>query len=166
MSASSNSFSHIAGVLNAPITNDGYAIRPSRACAIIDSGNLWHTDPCNDTCGTDSSRTNTYLDGIYACLDQGLGGLSRHHITRNQLGTVTKTFFHPRHCLDDHARMSMRDIDYQHIDTFLDQGRTAVISIRSHSHSCTYTQAPVFVLGCVGIENFLLDVFHGDEPFK
>src|SRR5258707_11145833 len=112
MSTGRNRFGYITGVLNTPITNDRYTIRSSRTYAIIDGSNLWHTNTGNNTRRTDSSRANTYLDGICTRLDQGRGGLSGYHVACNQLGTLAKTLFHPRHRLDDHVRMSMRGINH------------------------------------------------------
>ena len=63
------------------VTSPEYLIPPSAmigipysfatAVAVHNSGYLRNTDTCNDTCGTDRSGSDTYLDSVNAGLDQG-----------------------------------------------------------------------------------------------
>src|SRR5215469_18771187 len=62
--------------------------------------------------------------------------------------------------------MSMRGISYEDIYPFFDQRGTTITGIRSHTYCSADTKAAILIFRCIGVEDFLRDVLHGDETLE
>src|SRR5262249_22179724 len=78
----------VTGEFDATLGDTRHASIAAFGDGIGDCGELWYTDPGDDTGRADRSRADANLDRVGACLDQSLSALSRHDISGDQLGVV------------------------------------------------------------------------------
>ena len=62
----------ISGILDTTVCNDRDSVFFCSFVAVHNSSDLRNTDTCNNSCGTDRSRSDTNLNCIYTGLDQSL----------------------------------------------------------------------------------------------
>ena len=110
----------------------------------------------------DRTGTNANLDGVGAGVDQCLGAIGRRHVAGDHLHVVGK-LLHLGDGLQHIFRMAVGRVDHQHVDTGVNQGLRTFVSLVADGGGCGNAQAPLIVLGCVGVEARLFDVFHGDQ---
>src|SRR5579885_2454506 len=78
-----NGFGDIPRILDTTIGDDWHVILSRYLGAVINGGDLRHANTGDDARCTNSSRSNTYLDGIRSRLNYRLCRLSRDNITRD-----------------------------------------------------------------------------------
>src|SRR5690242_8471355 len=166
MSACCDGFSNITGVLYATISHNRHIIWTSGTGAFIYSSDLGNTYASNNAGGADSTRTDAYLYSIDPRLDKSPGRFGGHDVACHQLYLVPETIFHMCHCLDNHMGVRMRSIYNKQIHPLFDQSGTTCIGIGSDTDSSSDTQAAIFILGCIRIQNLLLYILDGDEAFE
>ena len=164
--ASGDSLGDITRVLNTTICNNRHTMLTGEKSTVINRGDLWHPNTRDNASRANSTCTDTYFHSVCSCLDKGLSCLGCHDIAHDQLHLSSKTFFYLRHRFNDHARVSVGGIYYQHIHSLFDQGGTTSTSIWSYTDCGPNTQATIFVFGSMWVENFLLDILHGDKALE
>ena len=129
------------------------------------SAQLWYTYTGYDTCGTDRTRTDTYLNTISAILYQILGSLACSNITYNYVNirecslNLMKFFNHT-------LRVTMSSIDNQSINTSLDQSLCTLQGIDSNAYTSSNTQTSLSILASHWLVLSLSDVLVSNQTYQ
>src|SRR5207249_11127193 len=74
----------VAGLGDAAVGDDGYSFLFRRAQTDVKRGELWNTDPGDDACGADGTRSLAKLDGIGATVSQILNARCGGHVAGDE----------------------------------------------------------------------------------
>ncbi len=128
-----------------------------------DGGELRHADAGDDAGGADRARPDADLDGVRARVDQRLRALSGGDVAGDDRDPVGGAL-DAAHLLEHLFGMAVRGVDDQAVDARLDQHLRALETLAADGGRRGDAQAPVGVLGGVGMGGRLLDVLDGDQP--
>ena len=82
---SCNCLGNVSGIFDTTVCNDRDSITISNLITIHYCSNLWYTNTCNHTCGTNRSKSDTNLNCVNTSLYQSLGGSSCGNVSCNYL---------------------------------------------------------------------------------
>ena len=136
-----------------------------RLIGVHDSRNLRYTDSGYDSGRTDRTGTDSYLDTVRACPDQGLRPFRSSNIAGDYLQI--------RELLLDHAdypehvgRMPMGAVHNDNVNMRLHQFSNAVKHIHGHAHACTRKKPSLYIFCGVWIFDIFLDILDRDQALQ
>ena len=145
-----------------PSAIDRHARRARGLGRLQDGGELRHADAGDDAGGADRARPDADLDRVRAGVDQRLRALARRHVAGDDRDLVGRPLDAP-HLLQDLLGMAVRGVDDEAVDAGRHQELGALEPLVADRGRGGDAQAPVGVLGGVGMRGRLLDVLDGDE---
>ena len=152
----------IAGIFDAAVGDHRHAGRARRLRRLEDRGELRHADAGDDARRADRARPDADLDRVRAGVDQRLRALARRDIAGDDRDLVGRALDAPD-LLEHLLGMAVRGVDDEAVDAGRHQQLGALETLVADRRRRGDAQAPVGVLGGVGMGGRLLDVLDGDQ---
>ena len=157
-----DSLHHVAGILDAAVSDDAFAHLLGFLGAIADRRHLWHADTGNHAGGANGAGADTDLYAVRTRLKQRARRGGRRHVARDQLNIRERrtNFLN----LAEHAdAVAMRSVDADDIHARGNQRRNAVKHVVAHADSRAAEQTAGRVLCRIGILLRLLNILDGNQ---
>ena len=135
------------------------------AISVGDSGDLRHADSGDHAGGADGAGADADLDCVRSGVDQSERAFVGGDVSGEQID-VGKGLFHVADGLQHARRVAVGGVDREHIDVLGDQRGGAFQIVAGCAEGRADAEAALFVFGGVGVFQFLLDVFDGDQAFE
>ena len=145
----------IARELDAPVGDNRNIACSARA--IHDRSQLRHTHAGHHASGADRPRSDTDLDRICPCVDQGACRLGCGHVACDHLHFVRKGLGAGDR-LQNAARVTMRGVDHHDIHASRDEFLCALEPRIPDRGGGSHTQPAQFILACSGVQHRLLRI--------
>ena len=158
-------FGDVAGVLDAAVGDDRNVAFAAGAGGFGDGGDLGHAGAGDHAGGADGAWADADFDGVCAGVDEGEGAVVGGDVAGEEID-VGEAFFAVADGFEDAGGVAVGGVDGEGVYAGFDEGGGAVEEVAGGADGSGYAEAALVVLAGVGVFEFFLDVFDGDEAFE
>src|SRR5450759_1193796 len=139
MRAGCNRLGNISRVTDAAVGDQRHTGAFQGFRHILDSRDLRHTDPRNDTRGANRAWTDAHFDTVRTVIQQSHGRPAGGDVAADHLD-ARKIILDPFDAIQHALRMTVRGIHHDHIHTGLGQQRDTFFRALAHADCRTHTE--------------------------
>ena len=161
VAAGCNGLGHVAGILDAAVSNDRNAVALCDFSAFVNSGNLRYTDTGDDTSRADRARPDTDFNGVDTAFDKSFCSRTGCDVTGNdrKMGIEFLDFFQG---VEYAQGVAVCRIDDDDVDFGSDESIEAVGHVMGNADSGSNQKAAVAVFGRIRIFRSFFNIFNRD----
>ena len=159
------SFADIPRIFDSAVSNERKLHLAGHLGCIQDGRDLGDSGSRDHTSGADTPGSHAYLDTVHAQFSQFADRLPACDVTHHQVH-LFQDLLEFADCRQDTCRVPMSRIHDDDIDLGFFQFAGPLQIISAGTHGCSYSQAAIGILGCIGIGDHLHDVFDGNQTLQ